>query len=141
MRALFVDTSALYALLDVRDRYHAAAARVWREILEKENLVLMTSNYVVLETVALVQHRLGLEAVRVLQDDVLPVLTVVWVDKYLHESALTALLAAGKRHRSLVDWTSFELMRRYGLDAVFTFDRDFDEQGFRRIPREEGEAG
>ena len=138
MRALFVDTSALYALLDARDRYHRAAARVWRELLEDESLVLLTSNYVVLETVALVQHRLGLEAVRVLQDDVLPVLTVIWVDKHLHESALTALLAAGKRHRSLVDWTSFELMRRHGLDVVFTFDRDFNEQGFRRIPREEG---
>ncbi len=138
MRALFVDTSALYALLDAQDRYHPAAARVWRELLKDETLMLITSNYVVLETVALVQHRLGLEAVRVLQDDVLPVLTVVWVDRRLHESALTALLAAGKRHRSLVDWTSFELMRRHGLDVVFTFDRDFDEQGFRRIPREGG---
>ncbi len=139
MRSVFVDSSALYALLDANDRYHVAAARVWRTLLADETIILMTSNYVVLETTALVQHRLGLDAVRVLRDDVLPVLTVIWVDEHLHATALTALLAAGQRHRSLVDWTSFELMRRYGVDEVFTFDRDFDEQGFRRIPTEERE--
>jgi len=134
MNALFVDTSALYALLDADDRYHSQAAALWRELLQDETVALFTSNYVVLETFAIVQHRLGIPAVRVLQQDVLPVLTVLWIDREVHQAAVAAVLAAGRRGLSLTDCTSFELMRRHGLDTAFTFDPHFEEQGFRRMP-------
>ena len=134
MKALFVDTSALYAMLDANDRYHPAAAETWRALLADEATLLLTSNYVLVETFALVQHRLGIEAVRAFQQDVVPVLTVLWVDAEVHQAAVAALLAAGRRDLSLVDCTSFELMRRHGLDTAFTFDADFEEQGFRCVP-------
>ena len=34
------------------------------------------------------------------------------------------MLAAGVRDVSLVDWTSFELMRRLGVAEAFAFDDD-----------------
>jgi predicted nucleic acid-binding protein len=34
----------------------------------------------------------------------------------------------------LVDWTSFLVMRRLGIDRAFTFDPDFTAQGFRVVP-------
>jgi predicted nucleic acid-binding protein len=44
------------------------------------------------------------------------------------------LLAANRRSLSLVDCTSFEVMRQAGLDTVFTFDLHFREMGFKVIP-------
>ena len=53
-----------------------------------------------------------------------------WVDEALHDRAVAALLAADRREVSLVDWTSFELLRTHALDTAFAFDSHFWEQGF-----------
>lgn len=58
---------------------------------------------------------------------------VTWIDESLHTRAVTAMLAAGRRDVSLVDWTSFELMRQRGVDHAFAFDVDLDDQGFTRF--------
>jgi uncharacterized protein len=94
----------------------------------------VTSNYVLLETTALVQKRLGFDAVTTLHADVLPVVQVEWMDPALHQAAAAILITMRRRDLSLVDCTSFELMRRLGLRAVFGFDRHFAEQGFTCLP-------
>jgi predicted nucleic acid-binding protein len=43
---------------------------------------------------------------------------------------LGILLAANRLNLSLVDCTSFEIMRQTRLEKVFTFDPHFSEQGF-----------
>ncbi len=131
--AAFVDTAGLYAVLDRSDVFHRRAAAYWREVVEQRSL-LVTHNYVLVETVALTQRRLGAAAVRALQDDLLPLIEVEWVDGDRHSRAMTALLASGRPDISLVDWMSFEAMRRRGLQQVFTFDEHFREQGFAPVP-------
>ena len=130
--SVFVDTSALYAVLDRDDASHPDAAEAFRDLLDRETL--FTHGYVVVETVALVQRRLGMEAVRALVDDVLPAIELVLVDEQLHRAAVAALLAGGARDVSLVDWTSFELMRRLRIGEAFAFDEDFARQGFAVLP-------
>lgn len=126
---VFVDTSGLYAMIDAADRKHRVADRLWGRLLD-EGVTLRTHSYVVVETGALVQHRLGMAAVRVLHTDVVPALSVRFVDSDLHTRAVTALLAAGRRQVSLVDWASFELMREEHLIEALAFDDDFSAQGF-----------
>jgi uncharacterized protein len=70
---IFVDTSALYAVLDRDDQNHEAAKKTWSRLLEGEDSLLVT-NYVIVETTALAQHRLGMDAVRALHGDALPAL-------------------------------------------------------------------
>ncbi len=60
---VFVDTSAFYAVLDRDDANHSAARETWERLL-RGAAVLLTSNYVLLETSTLVQHRLGVAALR-----------------------------------------------------------------------------
>ena len=125
----FVDTSALVAVLHAGDESHAAAARTFRSLVEsKEELV--TTSYVLVETMALLQHRFGLEAARRFHDDLLPVLGIIWVDAELHSEGTAALLTAGRRDLSLVDCVSFSCMRGRGLTRAFHFDKHFKDQGF-----------
>jgi len=131
--SVFIDTAALYAFLDADDANHAACEREWRRLLESEE-ALVTHSYVVVEACALVQHRLGMQAVRDLQEAMLPTLQVLWIDERAHREAVHALLTAGRRDLSLVDCASFCLMREWGVTCAFTFDRHFDEQGFERLP-------
>lgn len=131
--SIFVDTSALLTILDAAEQRHEQAHRVWIHLLDgNENLV--STNYVLVETIALAQNRLGLASVAALQQDVVPALAITWIDEAVHESAVGALLTAGRRRLSLVDCTSFEIMRRLGIRQVFAFDPHFAEQGFECLP-------
>jgi uncharacterized protein len=130
--SIFVDTSAFYAVLDADDQNHPVAAEAWMRLISAGE-GLICSNYILLETLALLQHRLGLEAVRIFQQDALPVLHVLWVEMGVHQAAMAALLTSGRRDLSLVDCVSFELMRRHGLSVALAFDRHFAEQGFAPI--------
>ncbi len=47
-----------------------------------------------METLALVQHRVGLAALRGFSDDILPLLQLEWVTERRHQAALEAVLAA-----------------------------------------------
>jgi predicted nucleic acid-binding protein len=91
---------------------------------------LVTSNYILVETCALLQNRLGMEAIRAFHDDILPLITVEFVAAATHRSGVAAFVSASRRNLSLVDYVSFELMRSTGINAAFAFDRHFKEQGF-----------
>jgi predicted nucleic acid-binding protein len=125
---VFVDTSALVALLDEDDQWHSEAARLFRWLLTTTDLV--TSNYVQLETVALVRRPLGSGAVARLNEAIFPAMTTLWVDEATHTASLA--VHAGGGRASLVDQVSFAVMRQQGIEQAFTFDRDFELQGFRR---------
>ena len=126
---IFVDTSAIYAVLDRNDRNHEAAKREWFSLVDG-GARMFTTNYVLVECCALAQSRLGAEAVRAIQEDMLPLIDLVWVDETIHAQAMAALLAARRRRLSLVDCCSFVAMRQRGAEAAFAFGGHFGEAGF-----------
>ena len=127
-----MDTSALYALLVESDGKHRAARRA-AESLHNEDARLVTSSFVVVETISLLQVRLGIETVRIFYRDVLPLLEVLWIGEELLHRAMAALLASSQRGISITDWSSFTLMRERRIDRVFAFDDDFAGQGFEPV--------
>ena len=131
--SVFVDTSALFAVLDADDQSHEPARQTWTDLINQKT-DLVSTNYVLLETLALVQHRLGIEAVRTLQKDIVPILRIEWVAEAQHGIGVTALLTASNRKLSLVDCISFEVMRRLDIKIAFAFDRHFSQQGFLSVP-------
>lgn len=130
--SVFVDTSALYAIASERDANHSHAASSLRELIAAETLV--THNYVALETISLVHARHGrgpLARVRAL----LELLEHVWVDADLHGAALDRLTAGGRSGPSFVDFLSFDVMDRLGIEEAFAFDEDFVKAGYRLVGR------
>jgi predicted nucleic acid-binding protein len=130
---IFVDTSAFYALLDGDDSEHSRAWKLWEGEPPGEG-GLATTNYIVLESMALLQSRLGMPAVRVFHDAILPLVRIEWIDEVLHAQAVSAFIAADRRGLSLVDLSSFETMRRLEIRSAFTFDRRFRKYGFETVP-------
>jgi len=128
--SVFADTSALYAVIDRSDASHSRAAAAWTRLLSEDG-PLVTHNYVLAETQALLQRRIGVGAALTFETAIRPVLNVHWVDAELHASAVAAVLGARSRKVSLVDHVSFELMRREGVSAAFTFDDGYRRMGFR----------
>ena len=133
LKMIFVDSSALFALLFVDDVNHRLARISWRSLLEDDR-ALLANNYVIVESIVIIQKRLGLEKVREFQENIFPFLEIEWVDEEQHKIAIDRVLSANRRHLSLVDCSAFETMRRLGIETVFTFDSHFREEGFKVIP-------
>jgi predicted nucleic acid-binding protein len=132
--SVFIDTSGLLSVLDKADESHTHAVESWTEILLSDES-LVTTNYIILEMFALAQHRFGMKALKLLQEDVLPALQVEWIDAAVHAAAVGILFAASRRKLSLVDCVSFETMRLLKIKTAFTLDKHFKEQGFICIPK------
>ena len=126
---VFVDTSAILALLVPTDRAHPEARRSF-ERLGAARAPLITNSYVMVETYALLQRRLGLDAVRAFREEFAPLLDVLWVNEETHERALDEMLSRPAA-LSLVDASSFVLMRSEGIHRAFAFDRHFEAEGSR----------
>ena len=94
----------------------------------------VANNYVLLETAALLQHRLGLAALRAFHEEVVPLLGVDWVSEEPHRAGMESVLAAGRKKLSLVNCVSFQTMRANGIRTAFCFDWHFREQGFEIKP-------
>ena len=126
---IFLDTSAIYAWADTADPNHHTAVRRLQAILDGGE-ELLTHNYVLVESLALLQARLGLAAaVKLARDSA--AFVIDWVDADLHASGVRELERSKKRHVSLVDYVSFLLMRRRRVTTAFAFDPDFASAGFR----------
>lgn len=130
--AAFVDTSGLIALLDTDDPAHGELREAWRRaIVDAEGLV--TTEFVVVEAVAVAQRRWGLDAVRTLADEFIPLVEIHPVEPDDLLSAVSSLLTAGRRRLSLVDCISFAHMRALHIRDYIGADHHFDEQGFHRF--------
>lgn len=129
----FVDTSALYALLDADDENHDAAA-AWFTGDGFGETALVTHSYVIVETAALVHHRLGTRAVREFFDGLVPAIDVTYVAAELHARAVAAYLGGLNRRVSFADRVSFQMMRDERIERAFAFDRDFRTEGFSLAP-------
>ena len=131
--SVFVDTSGLYALLVRTEERHDDVVSALRKVLE-EGRVLHTTSYVIVETVALLQHRLGLAPVRDLFEHLLPLLSIEWVTEALHRKGTEHVLREDRRRLSLVDCVSLEYIRSEGILDVLALDSHFTQAGCRLLP-------
>ena len=126
---VFADTSALFALLVHDDDMHGRAKANFEYFMANQTQ-LLSSSYVLLETLTLLQRRVSLEAVWDFNHKIMPLLEVVWADAGWHSRAVQRLQVEKKRSVSLTDCLSFEIMEAWEIPTAYTFDRHFMERGF-----------
>jgi predicted nucleic acid-binding protein len=135
VKALFVDTAGWMACADAADPAHRKARAARDEALLAGRL-LMTTDYVVDETLTLVRVRLGLAAAEAWWSQ------VEGSSRVRHE-AIDAMRAEKARafffrHRdkdySFTDCTSFVVMREHRVREALTTDRHFKQAGFLTLP-------
>jgi len=78
--SVFADTSSLYAAMVRTEAGHSESLAVFEDLLNSGRAI-QTTNYVVLETVALLQHRIGLDPSEILRSRSFPSLRSVGFPK------------------------------------------------------------
>lgn len=129
MMRVFIDTSGFYAFLDRTDPFHTEAKDLFIRARAKK-WQLFTSSYVVHESLALIQARLGWDAVEDWLNGLLPMCEIVWVDESLHRLGAARARQAKERRLSLTDCVSFEVMSSRGCRHAIADDEHFLKMGF-----------
>ena len=136
MADVFVDTSGWASLFVPEQPFHDKAKAVMERHLSA-GAGIVTTNYVLAELVALLHSPLGIphsrrveviEAIRSAGS-----LEVAHVDQDLDEKAWGLYKRRSDKSWSLVDCTSFAIMRSRGISQALTEDHHFDQAGFQRL--------
>lgn len=129
---VFVDSSFFKALVDKPDDFNKEANKIWAK-LEKEKVMLVTSNYILDETFTLIRTRCGLKTVNAFREN------LAASSKVLKFVRITVADEAKAWNWFLNDWSklsftdcvSFAVMKRFKLSRIATFDQHFKKAGFR----------
>ncbi|MDE2783829.1 MAG: hypothetical protein OXK77_12800 [Gemmatimonadota bacterium] len=141
-RALFVDTAGWMAMADAADPAHESSRRERDSCLEGGG-ILVSTDYVIDETLTLIRVRLGLGAAAEWWAQIDASSRIRWerIDASRAEKARTRFFERADR----VEWTdsdlsfthctSFVVMQELGLARALTTDRHFSQAGFETVPR------
>jgi predicted nucleic acid-binding protein len=128
VRPVFVDTSGFYAFLDRTDSFHKRSKELFLRA-EAEGWHLLTSSFVVHESWAIIQARLGWDAVEDWLGCLVARCEVVFVDERIYELAAARARQARERRLSLTDCSSFEVMLLKNCREAIVDDAHFKKQG------------
>src|SRR6201993_1412854 len=119
--SLFVDTSIWYAAADSSDRSNARSKAIL-----KSGEALVTSDHVLVETWTLLHHKLGRNVAERFWEGLRSGIAAIEV---VGPADLEAAWEIGVSWRdqdfSIVDRTSFAVMRRLGIEQVASLDENF----------------
>ena len=127
----FVDTGAWIALTDRRDTYHQEALAVQKQF-QSANTRLVTSTYVISETITWLRYNLGHTVAMDFGNKILAssVVTIKDIDNAHFAKAFELFKKLEDQAFSFTDCTSFALMKSLKLKQAFTFDAHFSTMGF-----------
>jgi uncharacterized protein len=124
---IFLDTSAIFALADIDDEKHSEAVRLFESVQDTGEQIL-TRSYILVESAALLQHRIGLDAALAFLREACN-FTVLWVDESLHDRAVQLLNQRKPTKISLVDAVNVVVMQEKGIKKFLSFDKHFSDAG------------
>ena len=136
MKGIFVDTAGWMACADEADPAHQRARESRDTALEQGN-VLVTTDYVVDETLTLIRVRLGMAAARTWWDQVdnSSRLRWEWIGMERADRARTMFFRYRDKDYSFTDCTSFVVMQELKIKHALTTDAHFRQMGFQILPR------
>ncbi len=128
---VFVDTAGWTAIFNAKDHGHRYATDLWERLM-REDAPLVTTDYVLDETITAVLTRVGHAASVRAGQAILEsgAARLVHVADALMRSAWDRYQRFTDKSYSFTDVTSFVVMEQLGIRRAFTFDRHFAQAGF-----------
>ncbi|MBI2998263.1 MAG: PIN domain-containing protein [Deltaproteobacteria bacterium] len=126
MKAVFVDTGAFYAAINQKDDNHREARVLFNRAVE-EQWRLITSNFVVAETHALILTRMRRDLATAWLRSI-PA-SIIRVSRADEEKAKRIIFGYRDKEFSYCDATSFALVERLRVKEAMAFDAHFEQYG------------
>lgn len=127
---IFIDTSFFKALIDEKDDFHGNAVQIL-DTLERDNTHLVTTNYILDESITLLKNRCGIDRVRDLRRSLAELKPLKIYRVFSQDDAKAwDWFWNDWSNLSFTDCVSFAVMKRLELTHVATFDQHFKRAGF-----------
>ena len=138
MEKVFIDTSALYALMTPKDKFYNSANEYLESVIkksDKKDITLITTDYVICETLNLINIRQGhKEAIEFLNSiENSQYFDVEDITKSNKDEAKKIFKKHTDKDYSFTDCTSFAFMRENEIKKAFAFDNHFIQFGFELV--------
>jgi hypothetical protein len=135
LNAVFVDTGGWMACADRADPAYAPC-RTARDGALEAGKTLITTDFVIDETLTLIRFRLGLDAANAWWEQIDGSARLRWerVENERFERARHLFFHYRDKDLSFTDCTSIAVMRELKLTTVITTDRHFQQVGFDVLP-------
>jgi len=133
---IFIDTGAFISRYISKDEYHSSSVRFWNQ-LKNSGERLFTSSFVLDETLTLPGRRGGYsfaagKAGKFYTSKVMTILRPLIEDEHKEVDIFEKY---ADQKISFTDCISFVLMKKHGIDKVFSFDRHFEYAGYLLLPK------
>lgn len=136
MNRIFADTSGWAALADVSEPFYEESTEIYSAAI-KNGKRLVTTNYVLAELVALMTSPMRFHRPRIIEfiDGIKesPHFDIIHIDKELDARSWDLLTNRADKKWSLVDCSSFVVMRENGISDALTTDHHFEQAGVRLL--------
>jgi predicted nucleic acid-binding protein len=136
MSNLFVDTSGWGNLVDRSQPFHTLAATLYR-LARQQNYSILTTNYIIAELVALLTSPLRLTRLQIITFiqslKQSPYINILHIDAATDAQAWQLLISREDKNWSLVDCSSFVVMRQRNITEALTNDTHFEQAGLVRL--------
>ncbi len=126
--SLLLDTAALVAARNVKDRNHNKALDIMTHALQGEYGKLFVSDYIFGEAITLAYIRTGSKkfAYDIGKFAKAKPINFRFVEPIDFDRAWELYLQYEDKHLSFTDCTNIALMKRLGIETIFTFDAEFN---------------
>jgi predicted nucleic acid-binding protein len=129
MRVVFLDTVGLLATWDVRDQWHALAAKVFEKLIQ-ERATLVTTEFVLAECGNAASRKPYRNRVPVIRNSLTQQGRVAIVNELDLQGAWESYRKNKPGTAGIVDELSFVIMRKLDITEAFTNDQHFRTAGF-----------
>lgn len=135
---IFIDTSAFYAMEVQVDINHEDALKVKTDIAKNRYGTPITSNYIINETLTLLRFKAGHQEAVAFKDkiDGSKSIKIIRIEESTDNSAWNIFKKHQDKELSIVDCTSFVIMKELGIKTGFAFDQHFAQMKFKVVPNE-----
>jgi uncharacterized protein len=133
MTSLLIDTSGWGNLIDPTQPFHQQTAILYRAARQQKHRIL-TTNYIITEVVALLTSPLRISRPQIiafvqgLKDS--PYIEILHIDPETDAQSWQLLASRQDKAWSLIDCSSFVVMKQNNIAQALTNDRHFDQAGF-----------
>ncbi|MBI5180726.1 MAG: type II toxin-antitoxin system VapC family toxin [Nitrospirae bacterium] len=128
---VFVDSFAWIAAINKSDDYHEISLKAIETFL-KNGIKLITSNYVIIETINALSKAEFRKAVAEFVDKLekSPSVEIITITDEIYNNAWMLYQQRMDKDWGITDCTSFEVMRIFNIKKAFTNDKHFEQAGY-----------
>ena len=132
-KRLLIDADALVSHANSRDSGYKWAKK-WSQLLLETSCLVYLSNFAFGEALTVISMRLGIEQAMMVAESMRQSdMIIVDIGKRQRKRALTWFAKQNTKNARFTDCVNMALMEELGIEYVFSRDRHYKKNGFRRL--------